>query len=81
MINTIRNINIQKKIVTRHVSRQGAGREGVRQRWQSGDSLELDDGADLERLPGVRHKYGDSGGQTTFKLQYFVKLSVPKSPG
>ena len=57
------------------------GREGVRQRWHSGDSLELDDGADLERLPGVRHKYGDSGGQTTFKLQYFVKLSVPKSPG
>ena len=46
-----------------------------------GDSLELDDGADLERLPGVWHKYGDSGGQTTFKLQYFVKLSVPKSPG
>ena len=53
----------------------------MRQRWQSGDSLELDDGADLERLPGVWHKYGDSGGQTTFKLQYFVKLSVPKSPG
>ena len=23
------------------------GREGVRQRWHSGDSLELDDGADL----------------------------------
>ena len=56
-------------------------REGGRQRWHSGDSLELDDGADLERLPGVRHKYGDSGGQTTFKLQYFVKLSVPKTPG
>ena len=26
-----------------------------------GDSLELDDGADLKRLPVVRHKYGDPG--------------------